>query len=148
MAITSKEKELTAVAISVAGGCKPCTNYHVKAAREANASEEEIRLAMTDALAIRRAATEVMQQHALSRLGEAKHHSSPHKIGNTNRVRELVFIGAAFGVNCVTSLKEHLEAARTVGISDEEAIEVAKLAVFVKEKAASHVERLFDLGEN
>ena len=38
MAITVKEKELVAVGISVASGCKPCTNFHVKSAREVGAS--------------------------------------------------------------------------------------------------------------
>ena len=145
MAITSREKELAAVGISVASGCKPCTNYHVKAAREADASDEDIKQAMIDALAIRRIATEIMQHHALSRLGDAEPQHSSEETGETTRIRELVFIGAAFGVNCVSSLKQHLEFAKTVGITHEEATEVAKLAVFVKQKAASHVERIFDL---
>jgi len=145
MAITPREKELAAVGISVASGCKPCTSYHVKAAREAGASDEDIKQALTDALAIRRIATEIMQHHALSRLGETEPHNSSDATGETNRTRELVFVGAAFGVNCVSSLKQHLEFAKTVGITHEEATEVAKLAVFVKQKAASHVERIFDL---
>ncbi len=58
-----------------------------------------------------------------------------------NRVRELVSVGAAFGVNCTSNLKEHLVAAETVGISQEEVAEIAKLAAFIKERAASHVER-------
>ena len=52
MAITVKEKELAAVGISVASGCKPCTNYHVKAVREAGASDEEIKQAVADALSV------------------------------------------------------------------------------------------------
>jgi len=147
MAITSREKELAAVGISVASGCKPCTNYHVKSAREANASDEDIKQAMSDALAIRRVATEIMQHHALSRLGEAEPHISPDETGETNRTRELVYVGAAFAVNCVSSLKQHIDAGRTLGITQEEATEVAQLAVFVKQKAASHVERIFDLNE-
>ena len=51
-------------------------------------------------------------------------------------------MGAAFGVNCTSSLKEHLAAAETVGISQEEVAEIVKLAAFIKERAASHVERL------
>ena len=148
MAITSTEKELAAVGISVASGCKPCTNYHVKAAREADASDEDIKQAMIDALAIRRIATEIMQHHALSRLGDAEPHDSSEETGDTTRTRELVFIGAAFGVNCVSSLKHHLDASKTVGVTQEEATEVAKLAVFVKQKAASHVERIFEFNED
>ncbi len=35
MVIRLKERELAAVGISVAAGCKPCTDHHVKQAREA-----------------------------------------------------------------------------------------------------------------
>jgi AhpD family alkylhydroperoxidase len=45
MPITKKEKELAAVGISIAAGCKPCTDYHMKAVREAGASDDEIRRA-------------------------------------------------------------------------------------------------------
>ena len=52
MAITAKEKELVAVGISVATGCKPCTDYHFKAVRKVRASDEEIRHAVADALSV------------------------------------------------------------------------------------------------
>ena len=48
----------------------------------------------------------------------------PERIGKTDRVRELVCIGAAFGVNCVSTLKVHLEAAESVGM-DAAAMEQA-----------------------
>ena len=47
MTLRLKEKELAAV--GVVTGCKPCTDYHVKAAREARASDEEIKQAVADA---------------------------------------------------------------------------------------------------
>ncbi len=42
MSITPKEKELVAVAISVAAGCKPCTDHHVAVARKARATDAAI----------------------------------------------------------------------------------------------------------
>ena len=142
MAITVKEKELAAVGISVASGCKPCMNYHVKAVREAGASDEEIKQAVADALRVRESATDIMKAHALARLGQEGSHSHADGPGSMNRVRELVSVGAAFGVNCTSNLKQHLAAAETVDISQEEVKEIAKLAAFIKERAASHVERL------
>lgn len=142
MAITAKEKELAAVGISVASGCKPCTNYHVKAVREAGASDEEIKQAVAAALSVRKSATDYMKAHALARLDQEGSHSHTDGPGSTNRVRELVSVGAAFGVNCTSNLKEHLAAAETVGITQEEVAEIVKLAAFIKERAASHVERL------
>ena len=54
----------------------------------------------------------------------------------------LVCIGAAFGVNCVSSLEAHLKAAETLGISREDITAIVKLSTFIKGKAGSHVERL------
>lgn len=142
MAITPKEKELAAVGMSVATGCKPCTDFHVKAARKSGASDAEIKQAMSDAVAVRRDATEVMEAYGLAHLGEGHPGADPDRIGTTTRVKELVCIGAAFGVNCVSTLKAHLEAAESVGISHDEITTVVKLSAFIKGKAASHVEHL------
>ena len=142
MAITPKEKELAARGMSVATGCKPCTDFHVKAARKSGASDAEIKQAMSDAVAVRRGATEVMEAYGLAHLGERRPGADPDRIGTTTRVKELVCIGAAFGVNCVSTLKAHLEAAESVGISHDEITMVVKLSAFIKGKAASHVEHL------
>lgn len=147
MPITPKERELAAVGVSVASGCKPCTNYHIKAVREAGASDDEIRQAVADALRVRARATEIMEGHALSRLGEVEQRESASISGETDRMKELVSVGAAFGVNCVSSLKRHLAAAETVGVSQEEAAEIVRLAAFVKERARSHVERVVGIQE-
>ncbi len=142
MTLTATERELSAVGISVASGCKPCTNYHVKAVREAGASEEEIKQAISDALSVRVRATDIMRSHALVRLGQEDQGHIPTMPRDTNRVTELVSMGAAFGANCASSLKEHLASAESVGISAGEIDELMKLAAFIKDRAASHVERL------
>jgi AhpD family alkylhydroperoxidase len=142
MAITLKEKELAAVGMSIATGCKPCTDFHVKAARKSGASDAEIKQAMSDAMAIRRGATEIMEAYGLAHLGEQRPGADPDRIVTTTRVKELVCIGAAFGVNCVSTLKAHLEAAESVGITHDEITTVVKLSAFIKGKAASHVEHL------
>ena len=51
--LTEKEQELVAVGASIAAGCRPCTAYHVRAARVAGADKEEIRQAVNDALDVR-----------------------------------------------------------------------------------------------
>ena len=142
MAITPKEKELAAVGIALVTGCKPCTDFHVKAVRNAGASDAEIKEAMSDALTVRKGATGIMEAYGLAHLGESQPKGGSEQVGTTNRVRELVCIGAAFGVNCVSTLKAHLEAAETVGISQDEITMIVKLAAFIKGKAASHVEHL------
>jgi AhpD family alkylhydroperoxidase len=144
MAITSKEKELAAVGISVAAGCKPCTDFHIRKVRESGASDAEIRQAMSDALSVRRGAADIMEAYGLAHLRESKPAVEPKYAGQTERVKELVCIGAAFGVNCVSTLEDHLEAAERIGISHQEIDTIVKLSAFIKGKAASHVERLAD----
>lgn len=143
MTITAREKELSAVGISVASGCKPCTNFHVKAARKAGASDDEISQSVDIALSVRALATDNMRNHAFSRLGGARSAAEPDIPGDAvSRERELVSVGAAFGVNCVSTLENHLAAAATAGISQEEIGEIVRLAMMIKNRAASHVERL------
>lgn len=141
MALTPGEKELAAVGMSLASGCKPCTDFHVGAARKAGASDAQIKQAMDDALAVRREAADIMQAHGLVRL-ESGRPLEPAPVRKTDRVKELVCIGAAFAVNCVSSLKAHLDAAEGVGISHDEITAIVKLSTFIKGKAASHVEHL------
>lgn len=142
MAITPKEKELAAVGISIAAGCKPCTDFHVKKAREVGGTDAEMRQAIGDALSVRRSGADIMESYGLARLGGPKPVEAQKHAGGTDRVRELVCIGAAFAVNCVSSMRTHLEAAESVGIAHEDITTIVKLSAFIKGKAASHVERL------
>jgi AhpD family alkylhydroperoxidase len=142
MAITAKEKELAAVGISIAAGCKPCTDFHVKKVRELGASDAEVKQAMIGALSVRRDAADIMEGYGFARLQGAAPPEASRRAGATDRVTELVHIGAAFGVNCVSTLRAHLEAAESLGISHEDITTIVKLSAFIKGKAASHVERL------
>lgn len=142
MAITPKERELAAVGISVAAGCKPCTDHHVEVARKARASDAEIRKAVVDGLDVRMGATKTMARHALAHLGEQRWEVGPGAAGDKSRLEALVRLGAAFAVNCVSSLATRLAAAERAGISREEIAEILHLAAVIKDKAASHVERL------
>lgn len=144
MTITPMEKELAAVGMSVAAGCRPCTDFHVKAARKSGASDAEIKEAMSEAFAVRRGATEIMEAYGFAHFGERRPEPDSGQSGPPTRIRELVCIGAAFGVNCVSTLKAHLDAAESVGISPDEIMAIANLSAFIKGKAASHVEHLVE----
>lgn len=145
--MTPKERELVAIGISLAAGCKPCTDHHVKVARKARATDDEIRQVMDDALGVRRRAVDIMEAYALAHLGEKPAVVEFGVTGEPGRLRAMVSVGAAFAVNCVTSLEHHLTAAGRSGVSQDDLWEIAKLATFIMEKAASHVERLAGLTE-
>jgi AhpD family alkylhydroperoxidase len=139
MSLTIKEKELTAVGASLAAGCKSCTDYHFKKVRGAGASDEEIKKAMTDAIAVRDEARKIMEWHGLKLLGLMFRRAEDEEDDaiETNRMTELVSVAAAFVVNCTSSLEKHLAAARDVGVTDDEIAAVVDLARFIKGKADS-----------
>ena len=145
--MTPREKELVAIGISVAAGCKPCTDHHVAVARKARASDEEIRQAAVDAFVVRRHAADIMEAYALAHLGEERDVSRFGFHGEPNRMTALVCLGAAFAVNCVASLEHHLAAAGKAGVPEDEIEQIVTLAAFIKQKAASHVERLVGMSE-
>ncbi len=147
MAITPKEKELVAIGISVAAGCKPCTDHHVAVVRKARATDEEIRQAANDALVVRRSAADIMQSHALAHLGETSQERRFSPFDEMSRIKALTSIGAAFAVNCVANLEYYLSEAERAGVSQDEITTIVKLADFIKQKAASHVDRLVGMTE-
>lgn len=147
MSLTLKEKELVAIGNSIAAGCKPCANHHMKKVKETEATEGEIRQAIEIAAEIRRHGAEIMMAHGLRQLGVLDDAEVLAPAEKTNRIKELIAIGAAFAVNCSSTLKRHLKTSGEAGISRDEVEEVARLAQFIKGKAASHVEKLAPLEE-
>ncbi len=137
MTLRLKEKELVATAISVATGCRPCTDYHLKAVREAKASEPEIATAIDTGLAIRERAAALMRNYA----GGANDGTEPVAVAS-DRTATLVAVGSAFAVNCTASLAAYLAQAETAGISSDDVRAVTELSTFIKGKAASHVDAL------
>ena len=90
----------------------------MKAVREAGASDDEIRRAVEDAVALRNAATSIMRIYGRSHLGDAEHEvaaATPR-----DRVAELVGLGAAFAVNCVSSLENYSRHAELAGVTRAE----------------------------
>ena len=53
-----------------------------------------------------------------------------------DRVAELVGLGAAFAVNCLSSLEGYIKSAEAAGVTDQEILEIAKLAAFIKGRAS------------
>ncbi len=147
MSMTPKEKELVAIGISITAGCKRCTDHHVKVARKARATDEQIRQAIDNALGVRRRAVDIMEAFALTQLGDSQEVISFGSVGQPDRIKGLVAVGAAFAVNCVPSLEHHLAAADHAGVSQDDISEIVNLAVFIKKRAASHVERIGGVSE-
>jgi alkylhydroperoxidase/carboxymuconolactone decarboxylase family protein YurZ len=83
-----------------------------------------------------------MEAHALAHLGIGGNIGESSHPATEDRTEALARIGAAHAVNCVSSLKTHMASAEALGVSKKEMAEIVRLAAFIKEKAASHVEHL------
>ena len=98
--MTKKEQELVAAGASIAAGCRPCTAYHFRAARAAGADEQEIRLAVSDALDVRHSATEIMAELAAKHLGDTPE-SDATNCSEKSLIGELVSVSHESFVSCL-----------------------------------------------
>ena len=137
--LTEKEKELVAVGASIAAGCRPCTAYHVRAARTAGADKEEIRQAVNDALDVRRSATASMARLAEKLLGDAPELDATN-CSQKSLIGELVSVSAALAVNCVANLETHMTAAWQLGATVRQIQTALDIASSVKSMAGKKAE--------
>ncbi|NIN70596.1 MAG: hypothetical protein GTO46_01410 [Gemmatimonadetes bacterium] len=141
MSLTPKEKELVSVGASLAAGCKLCADYHFKKVRKTGASDEEIEQAMSDAIAVRDRARKIMEWHGLRLLGRklrGDSGESPVDVADATRITELVSIASAFAVSCTSSLERHIEAARSLGVADDDIQSAVDIGRFIRGKADSY----------
>ncbi len=138
--LSRKEKELVAVGGSVAAGCIPCTEYHIKEVTAAGATPQEITAAIDAALCVKGSARAVMEQVAYKALGIPKEAQPPCCGRPTDRLKELVSIAAAVAVNCSTSLRKHVDIARSLRVRDDEIQLVVGLARMIRGKASEKVD--------
>ena len=148
MALTNKEIELVYLGASIAAGCKPCTSYHFRKVKEAEASDDEIQNAISDSANIRDIAKTEMETYAMVLLGIST--QSEVKIDNQNpdRLTVLVSIGAAFAVDCTSTLNTYIDLAESVGITNEDINNIFRASKLVKMKAASHVDKIAERFEH
>lgn len=143
ISLNNKEKELVLLGASIATGCKPCTEFHVKKATEVGLSDIEIKKAIEDAYEIRMKASQIMLHHGLKLLKiDEKMKSSRADLDEITRDGELVSIAASYAANCTSSLEQHISRGKKADITDDEILEIAELVKFVENKAKAHVDKI------
>lgn len=147
MSITPQERELVIIGAAVACGCKTCIRQDMLVANQLHVAQADIKDAITVAIDIRRRATDNIEEFVSSGLVESMEPDKTSHQDLSLRNKALVSVGAAFAVNCVSSLKEKIFAAKAIGIKNEELDAVVGLSSFVKAMAASHVERIMNPDE-
>jgi AhpD family alkylhydroperoxidase len=136
--LNDKDRELIGIGASIAAGCQPCANFHLRAAGIAGASDAEIRQAVNAALSVSRHATEGMARLAAQHSGAPI--SEPFGCQEKPLVGELVSISAACAVNSVPDLETHITAARRLGATEEQILSAIKIASAVKGTAEGKVQ--------
>ena len=133
-ALSEKEGEIIAVGVSVASGCLPCTKFHLRAAAAAGAEAGEILQAVRDAVRVRGEAAAIMARAGGLSPDEIV---PPHPVSEkgSSLIRELVMIGAAYAINCTTSLGAHMTAARALGATDQRLFTAVRIACDIREVA-------------
>jgi len=137
--LMQKEKELVAVAASIAGGCLPCTVHHIKTVREAGASQAEVLGAISIALDVRDNATEIMAEAAQGNLNY-EYPGKPRSGSMEQPIDDLVAIGAALACNSVAGLEYHLTTARAAGVSTRKIQTAMGIARAIRKEAAEKVD--------
>ncbi len=136
--LTAKEHELISLSASVAAGCRPCTEHHTKAVREAGACERSLTLAVETALAVRASATRAMDDWAAACQGPRQTPDAAF-VAEKRLVAELAAVAAAVAVNSVPDLKAHLEGAAQAGATSEQIRATAGIAASIKKVAEQKI---------
>ena len=127
------------ISISIASGCIPCTRYHIIEGRRLGATVDNISNAIHTGAAVANAS----QRKLLSEIGEGSESVPIFEVRqNANRQSLLCGLGSAVARNDVGQLKTYMKLSRTAGISDTDLMAVVGLAEKIKEKAASHLDRI------
>lgn len=135
MPLSPTERELVAIGTSVGAGCHPCLEYHLLAGAEAGLPHAALLQALADAECVKRSSYNELATYGRELLHVAVDGPADCCTGSTVE-KEFVSIGAAIGANSLANLQRHLDAARTVGLSDVQ-ITTAILAAQTVQRTAA-----------
>lgn len=149
--LSMKDRELVAVGASVAAGCIPCTQHHVKASTSAGATTGEITRAIDTALGVKDSSRSIMRRVAHTELGLREPPDPPERpvpaeqepppcCSLGDRMSELISIAAAVAVNCPASFQRHVEGARAAGAGDDEVQLVVGFARMIRARACEKMD--------
>lgn len=134
--MNTKEKELIAVAVSVAAGCEPCTQHHVKAAKKAGGQSDELRRMVETALSVRERATQRMSAVAWQELGTPAEFPYCEDSLPPSQLEALASAACALAANCGVGVPGFLSAAMTAGASERDGDVALGIARQIKKVAA------------
>lgn len=136
--LLAKDKELLAVAASLAAGCIPCTRHHAVAVREADASECEVGWAASIGIAVKRRSLAIMGALAteLLNLPDSASDAAPEMTVGDSRSAPLVTLAAAVAAHCTPVVEESIRRAQELGWSDRDIRRALGIGRMVRETGA------------
>ena len=133
-----KDKELLAVAASLAAGCIPCTRHHAVAVRDAGASETEVGSAAAVGIAVKRRSLDVMGALAAELLSfpASASDAAPEQADAESRLTPLVTLAAAVAAHCAPAVEESITRAQELGWTDRDIRRALGVGRMVRETGA------------
>jgi AhpD family alkylhydroperoxidase len=138
--LTARERELVALAASVAAGCRPCTEYHVAQARSASVDDDDLREAVAAAFRVREDCRAEMAELARRLVGGPEAGTAARSAGGL--LDELMCLAASFAVNSSHGFERHLENAMAAGATRREIAVAVSIARAVRTTAGEKLEAL------
>jgi len=132
--LSAKEREVVAVGAAIGAGCRPCTQYHVRAGIKAGLTKEDIQLAVEEAEVVRIHAATAIADFARGLLGSSQERAAP-LCSPAEPFQALAQVGAATGSNAGQTLDWLLPYARGLGLTEEALSEAVEMAGVVKRMA-------------
>ena len=136
MALNQKDKELAAIGASIGALCRPCIEHHIPAARQAGLTEPELARAVEVAEATHRIATELLFERTRELLSGQAPTDMGAQAEPTDRLGELVALGASIGANCHPLLEQHVAGTLRQGLTASQLRSAIKMAQIVQQHAA------------
>lgn len=139
--LNSIEKRLISIAASIAAGCKACTAITIRDAREADASEEEIKQAVMIGLEVKNNAYHEIVQETRKHVEIMTKELIPHKITGATKLDQLLATGAAFAASFTIGVEQYSAVAEQLGASENDLIMVIEIARRIKEQTGIETEK-------
>lgn len=131
--LSLEQREVVAIAASVAVGCLPCASYHVQASRKAGLDEERMLAAVAEADRVVADSRERMAAHLVSELGPAANEASE----GANLDRILAALGAAIGANSLPNIRRYLIRGMEAELGESRLAQAIRVAEGVQRAAAA-----------
>lgn len=140
--LTQNERQMINLGISITGGCRPCTKYHVRKCMESGLTDDFISYVIEKAEQVSTQAVKVLTAKAFKTLNRKITTEFIVPGEKDNETDILIGLAISYTLNSTVLLGEYLNYAKDMGISREKISEIMAISKFIFQKAKSHADIL------